>query len=117
MGHPEKDPENTPESKKDPPKLDAIFPDDLPPAAAELVGDIDNYQKRMEKEWESAKSSYEKKINHIMEEFMMAGLAGMTSETEEKPVKKPAPEPPAEPTMETPRKKPRISDERLKNLM
>lgn len=82
MGHPEKDPENSGEFKKDP-KLDAILPDDLPPAAAELVGDIDSYQKRMEKEWDSAKVAYEEKINRIMEEFMIN--QGQPPAHEEKP--------------------------------
>jgi hypothetical protein len=69
MGNPEKEPENKPDSKpKEAPKLDAILPDDLPPAAAELVGDIDSYQKKLEQEWESTKSSYEKKINQTYEQ-------------------------------------------------
>lgn len=111
MGQSEKDPEqdvNNVESRKpiepgpikEGPKLDAILPDDFPPAAAELVGDIDSYQKRMEKEWENAKSSYENKVNRIMEEFMVAGQASAHSE--------PVEEPP---------KKPRVRDERLKSLM
>ncbi len=72
MAQPEKEPENRPNLGKDAPKLDAIFPDNLPPAAAELVGDIDNYQKKLESEWKSAKVHYEDKINRIMEEFMNA---------------------------------------------
>src|SRR5689334_4820025 len=59
MGTPEKD-------KKDEPKLEAI----IPPAAAELIGDIDSYQKKMEEQWSTAKDSYEKRINQIMEEFL-----------------------------------------------
>ncbi|MCG3204506.1 MAG: hypothetical protein KCHDKBKB_01221 [Elusimicrobia bacterium] len=84
-----------------PPKLDAILPDDLPPAAAELVGDIDSYQKRMEKEWETAKNSYEQKINRIMEEFMVAGHGSN----------------PTAPPPEEPIKKSRFNNDRLKSLM
>lgn len=89
MGHPEKDPKINvnPSDAVDPapkgeapPKLDAILPDDLPPAAAELVGDIESYQKRMEREWEKAKSSYEDKINRIMEDFLRAGVAGLADQ-------------------------------------
>lgn len=112
MGYPEKDPkdssnpsepvEATPK-KESGPQLNAILPDDLPPAAAELVGDIDNYQKRMEKEWEKAKVSYEHKINRIMEEFLHAGMVGLAADQEaaaqnEKPSKKFTPPPDPEVT-------------------
>lgn len=73
------DPKKTPGKPEDKThlKLDAVLPDDIPPAAAELIGDIDSYQKRLEKEWESAKSSYRGKINRIMEEFLSENLASM----------------------------------------
>ena len=74
MGFPEKDPKDELKKRSDAPKLDAILPDDTPPSAAELVDDIATYQQRMEKEWESAKNAYEKKINHIMNEFVSRGV-------------------------------------------
>jgi hypothetical protein len=115
MGQPEKEPNDKPESKESP-KLDAILPDDLPPSAAELVDDIDSYQKRMEKEWDATKSAYEHKINHIMEEFLMEGMAGATplhEHEEEKvpPKQKPEPKQTSSWKQSTPR------DERLKTLL
>lgn len=95
MAQPEKEPKDA--SKKQPgrpePKLDAIIPnpadkpDNMPPAAAELIEDIDSYQEKMEKQWESAKSSYEKKINQIMEDFLKKELP--TAEELEKSTPRP----------------------------
>ncbi len=121
MGEPEKRPEDSDDLPKEEPKLDAILPDDLPPAAAELVGDIDSYQRRMEKEWETAKSSYEQKINRIMEEFVVANAnvpPASPKEEEKEPPKKSRVEPAFEgPIPEQPRKKSGSEQERLKILM
>src|ERR1044071_6748976 len=51
MGQPEK------EDKKEPEHI-------------EIIADIEDYQKRMQSQWESAKSSYEEKINHLLEDFV-----------------------------------------------
>jgi hypothetical protein len=75
MGFSEKDPNDAAKTASTPPKLDAILPDETPTAAAELVDDITTTQRRMEKEWETAKNSYEKKINNIMNEFIGEGLS------------------------------------------
>ena len=81
MAHAEKEPENRPEFQK--------APDDLPPEAAELVEDIDSYQKKMESEWETAKSAYEEKINRIMDEFLSAN--NVSPNTAEQPPPSPPP--------------------------
>lgn len=49
-------------------------PKDIPPAAAELIENIDSYQKRVENEWDTAKAAYQSKINQIMEEFLKQGF-------------------------------------------
>lgn len=64
MGLPEKDPK-----------------DDIPPSTAELIENIDSYQRRVEEEWDAAKASYQKKINDIMEEFLQQGLSALESQT------------------------------------
>ncbi len=51
----------------------AVPPDNAPPAAAELMDDIDAYQKRIEREWESAKTIYQSRISEIMDEFLKKG--------------------------------------------
>jgi len=83
MSFSEKDPKDKSKDKSDVPHLDAILPDDVPTSAAELVDDISNYQQRMEKEWESAKVAYEKKINRIMNDFISEGF-----KSDEEPVAK-----------------------------
>lgn len=66
------------------PKLDAILPDGAP-EAAELVGDIEDYQKRLEREWEVAKVAYESKINRIMDEFLTEGMADIKESAKNAP--------------------------------
>jgi hypothetical protein len=80
MAFSEKDPKDVSKERADPPKLDAILPDDVPASAAELVDDIATYQQRMEKDWESAKIAYENKINRIMNEFISEGLPKLDDE-------------------------------------
>lgn len=71
MGFPEK--ERKDESKKQgpkdppPPKLDAIMPHSGGP---NVFREIDDYQKKIENEWESAKENYQKKIDKIMDDFI-----------------------------------------------
>ncbi len=79
MGFSEKDPKDKAKKPVEGPQLDAILPDEPPTSAAELVDDISSYQQRMEKEWEDAKTTYEKKINRIMSEFVVEGLSKMDS--------------------------------------
>ncbi len=50
-------------------------PDGVPPAAAELIDDIDAYQRRIEREWESAKSVYQSRISEIMDDFLKKGAS------------------------------------------
>ncbi len=73
---------------------------EIPPSSAELIDNIDSYQKRVENEWDSAKSSYQAKINQIMEEFLKQGF------TVESPSKSTSSIPPRpgkpEPTGQTP---------------
>ena len=106
MSHVEKEPENTPEfEKKPPPKLNVVPPDDLPPAAAELMEDIDSYQKQMEMEWDNAKSSYEDKINRLLYDFLATNRAAANP-----PIKKPTAPPPTNNTFGS-------SSEQLKAFM
>jgi hypothetical protein len=76
MAQPEKDPKDDSKSKGSEldPQLDAILPDNTPPEAAELVGDLESYQHKLDEQWESAKAAYEKKIGDIMDEFMHENL-------------------------------------------
>ena len=58
----------------EPPKLDAILPDDPPIAHGEVLGHFDDYQRKVESEWESAKEAYHQKIDQMMEEFLKETL-------------------------------------------
>lgn len=64
---------------------------DIPPSSAELIDNLDSYQKRVENEWDSAKASYQAKINQIMEEFLKQGF------TVENPTKTAGATPPPRP--------------------
>jgi len=57
----------------------AVPPDGSPLAAAELIDDIDAYQKRIEREWESAKNIYQSRISEIMDEFLKKGSEAPTN--------------------------------------
>lgn len=66
-------PKEAPEPSGPPPASRAVPPDSSPPAAAELIDDIDAYQKRIEREWESAKTIYQSRISEIMDDFLKKG--------------------------------------------
>lgn len=57
MSTPEKNPKDDPK-----PELGAILPD--------VFADLDNYQKKIENDWEVTKSAYKDKINEILDDFM-----------------------------------------------
>lgn len=63
---PEKKVELTP---LDPPPVDPPLAESI-----EILSDVDIYQKRIESQWESTKSSYQKKINQILEEFIQQNM-------------------------------------------
>ncbi len=50
------------------PELDAILPDK--DRVGDFLQEFDAYQKKLDEEWEQAKSSYQNKINHIMDEYI-----------------------------------------------
>jgi hypothetical protein len=60
MSSPEKNPKD--DAKKDKPELGAILPD--------VFSDLDDYQKKIETDWETTKSAYKNKINDILEDFI-----------------------------------------------
>ena len=43
---------------------------------------IDDYQKRLETQWESAKETYQKKVNQILDDFIQEGADAKISEYE-----------------------------------
>lgn len=80
MSYPEKDPKDAAKSSSEPPQLDAILPDAKPSDPAALSDDIASYQRRLEKEWESAKNAYEQKIDRLMNEFVADGISKLEKE-------------------------------------
>lgn len=66
-----KNPTDTPDANGAP---KGVPPDNVPPAAAELIDDIEAYQKRIEHEWERAKSVYQSRISEIMDDFLKKGI-------------------------------------------
>lgn len=72
MGQAEKDLNNDAnfEDRQDPPPLDAVLPDSITPAPEDIFKEMDDFQKRLETEWESAKGSYQQKIDQIMTDFI-----------------------------------------------
>ncbi len=105
------------ESKKEPPEFSAIIPGEPPPSVGEIFGDIDDYQKKIEQEWEEARSAYQEKIKRILDEFTQVSA----------PTSDPSKEPPPdqnkkenEPIPESPsyKSEPGLSEEaRLKILL
>ncbi len=67
MSQPEKDRKD--DMKEESPEFKAILPDDSPPTVGEIFGDIDDYQKKIEREWEQARVAYQEKIKKILDEF------------------------------------------------
>jgi hypothetical protein len=65
MPKPEKHPKDDPK-----PELGAILPDSTPPTPAEVFSELDDYQRRIETDFETAKNSYKDKIDKILDEFM-----------------------------------------------
>ena len=63
----------TPPSSKPVPGEDTLL-GGTPPAAAELIDDIEAYQKRIEHEWERAKNIYQSRISEIMDDFLKKGV-------------------------------------------
>ncbi|MBV9081028.1 MAG: hypothetical protein JO102_07940, partial [Elusimicrobia bacterium] len=59
------------------------------PAHAEVIEDLDAYQRRIDREWETAKSVYQNRISEIMNEFLKKSL--------DDPSEGAAPRPPKEP--------------------
>lgn len=70
MSHAERDRKDDSNSQPAVPELGAILPGEPLPTPSEIFGSMDDYQKRIQSEWETAKNTYEKKINQIMEEFL-----------------------------------------------
>lgn len=83
MSNPEKDAKRQDKSKDpDAPKLDAILPDETA-STGEILGQFDEYQKKVESEWESAKSAYHEKIDHIMDDFLKETMPKIVSDDSE----------------------------------
>lgn len=91
MSNSERQPEDRPEK----PELGAILPDTPPPSPSEVFANLDDYQRQIEKDWESAKRNYKSRVSDIMDEFMKAA---------------PTPAPKEEPADETP-------EQRLERLL
>src|SRR5437762_5668712 len=56
------------------------------PAHAELIDDLDAYQRRIDREWETAKSVYQNRISEIMGEFLKEAPRPKAEPPREKPV-------------------------------
>jgi hypothetical protein len=69
MGQAEEHPKEE-EKKKPPPRLDAILPDHIEASPGDMLSEIDHYQKKIENDWEEAKSAYHLKIDRLMEDFL-----------------------------------------------
>lgn len=74
-----------------------------PPEFETVIPDIEEYQEKIEREWQSAKQSYESNINKIMNDFLKENISDITRE-------KPHPEP----TYKSP---PKHDPERLSRLL
>ncbi len=85
MSTPEKKPKDDGKDVK--PELGAILPD--------MFSDLDNYQQKIEQDWEETKNSYKNKINDILEDFMAQNPA-----TGEKTPSMSKPSAPSEPRIE-----------------
>ncbi|MFN0117996.1 MAG: hypothetical protein ACKVQC_06895 [Elusimicrobiota bacterium] len=73
MSKHELNPENIPPKEGTPP----LSPD-------EVMESFDTYQKKVEKDWESAKNSYQKKINQLMDDFLKQGIPDIQFEEPKK---------------------------------
>src|SRR5258708_29373214 len=72
MKQPNPDPKITPQNQpklKDP-QLEAVLPDSLPFSSGELLGTLDEVQKKIDSEWETAKNDYHERIDNLMESFV-----------------------------------------------
>ncbi|MCB4757450.1 MAG: hypothetical protein LHV69_10550 [Elusimicrobia bacterium] len=94
MGHPEKDridASNQQSNPPEPPQLDAVLPDAIPTTKEDVFREIDDYQRKIELEWEKAKKSYQEKIDTIMDDFIQQNAkiqdAPQPTPTPEKPPK------------------------------
>src|SRR5260221_14054668 len=62
------------DTNKEPVELKAILPGETPPTVGEIFGDIDDYQKKIEQEWEQARNAYQEKIKKILDDFSTTSL-------------------------------------------
>jgi len=57
-------------------KSDPVLPPSDEARTDDVLSSLDQFQKQMETDWETVKSSYQSKINHIMDEFIQDKMTG-----------------------------------------
>ena len=66
------------------PDFEAVLPGSEE-AEAEILGDINEYQRKIESDWESAKAAYQASVDRIMDEFLKERMAGEVDTTPSEP--------------------------------
>ncbi len=90
MAEPQKKPSNEGEPRPD---FGAILPDKSGDNVGDFLHEFDNYQQKLDEEWEKSKAAHQDKLNKIMEEYIHQKMEEKPPVSEKQPEKKPAPKP------------------------
>ena len=80
MAEPQKKQDEEPQPN---PELGAIIPEK--DEVGNFLQEFDAYQKKLDEEWEKAKTNYQKKVNNIMEEYIHQQVSEKSAEAETPP--------------------------------